>query len=130
MLVFLCVIISSCQDGGPAASPHFPHKAFWVSLSASLLLVIIALGLTGHLGLPQLHSQVQDAPRPLPPLSFYTNMKSIKSVPVAVAFKDCPNHSPRSDWSSDQPVDCCGPAERPGDLFRDLTSQSHVHCAL
>ncbi|XP_029934076.1 BRICHOS domain-containing protein 5 isoform X2 [Myripristis murdjan] len=45
------------EDGGPAASPQFPHKAFWVSLSASLLLVIIALGLTGHLGLPQLHSQ-------------------------------------------------------------------------
>ncbi|XP_071319105.1 BRICHOS domain-containing protein 5 [Trachinotus anak] len=48
-----------CTDGGPAASPqsHFPHKAFWVSLSASLLLVVIALGLTGHLGLSQPHSQ-------------------------------------------------------------------------
>ncbi|KAI3365564.1 hypothetical protein L3Q82_010649 [Scortum barcoo] len=42
-----------CTDGGSAASPlsRFPHKAFWVSLSASLLLVVIALALTGHLGL-------------------------------------------------------------------------------
>uniref|UniRef100_A0A3B4WRH6 BRICHOS domain containing 5 n=1 Tax=Seriola lalandi dorsalis TaxID=1841481 RepID=A0A3B4WRH6_SERLL len=30
---------------------HFPHKAFWVSLSASLLLVVITLGLTGYLGM-------------------------------------------------------------------------------
>ncbi|XP_044034352.1 BRICHOS domain-containing protein 5 isoform X2 [Siniperca chuatsi] len=50
---------AQCTDGGSAASSqsHFPHKAFWVSLSASLLLVIIALGLTGHLGLSQPHSQ-------------------------------------------------------------------------
>ncbi|KAM8837954.1 BRICHOS domain-containing protein 5 isoform 2-T2 [Spinachia spinachia] len=41
-----------CTDGGPAAAPHchLPHKAFWVSLSASLLLVVAALWLTGHLG--------------------------------------------------------------------------------
>ncbi|KAK1881006.1 BRICHOS domain containing protein 5 [Dissostichus eleginoides] len=46
---------AECTDGGSAASPqsHFPHKAFWVSFSASLLLVIIALALTGHLGLSQ-----------------------------------------------------------------------------
>uniref|UniRef100_A0A3B5ADC1 BRICHOS domain containing 5 n=1 Tax=Stegastes partitus TaxID=144197 RepID=A0A3B5ADC1_9TELE len=46
------------QDGGPDVSSrsHFPHKAFWLSLSASLLLVVIALGLTGHLGLSQPHS--------------------------------------------------------------------------
>ncbi|XP_034053348.1 BRICHOS domain-containing protein 5 isoform X4 [Gymnodraco acuticeps] len=46
---------NSSPDGGSAASPqsHFPHKAFWVSFSASLLLVIIALALTGHLGLSQ-----------------------------------------------------------------------------
>lgn len=52
--------VTSLQDGGPAASPHshFPHKAFWVSLSASLLLVLIVLGLTGHLGLSDPHSQV------------------------------------------------------------------------
>ncbi|XP_041819312.1 BRICHOS domain-containing protein 5 [Chelmon rostratus] len=50
---------AQCTDGGSAASSqsHFPHKAFWVSLSASLLLVIVALGLTGHLGLWQPHSQ-------------------------------------------------------------------------
>ncbi|XP_070783793.1 BRICHOS domain-containing protein 5 [Enoplosus armatus] len=50
---------AQCTDGGSAASSqsHFPHKAFWVSLSASLLLVIIALSLTGHLGLSQPHSQ-------------------------------------------------------------------------
>ncbi|XP_076616957.1 BRICHOS domain-containing protein 5 [Chaetodon auriga] len=50
---------AQCTDGGSAASSqsHFPHKAFWVSLSASLLLVIVALGLTGHLGLSRPHSQ-------------------------------------------------------------------------
>uniref|UniRef100_A0A3P8UM69 BRICHOS domain containing 5 n=1 Tax=Cynoglossus semilaevis TaxID=244447 RepID=A0A3P8UM69_CYNSE len=34
-----------------------PHKAFWVSLSASLLLLLIGLGLTGHFGLLKPHSQ-------------------------------------------------------------------------
>ncbi|KAM9336888.1 BRICHOS domain-containing protein 5 [Symphorus nematophorus] len=50
---------AQCTDGGSAASSQsrFPHKAFWVTLSASLLLVIIALGLTGHLWQPQPHSQ-------------------------------------------------------------------------
>ncbi|KAK5850572.1 hypothetical protein PBY51_001440 [Eleginops maclovinus] len=50
---------AQCTDGGSAASPrsHFPHKAFWVSLSASLLLVIIALTLTGHLGQSKPHSE-------------------------------------------------------------------------
>ncbi|KAM4525301.1 BRICHOS domain-containing protein 5 isoform 2-T2 [Odontesthes bonariensis] len=49
-----------CTDGSPVASPwsHFSHKAFWVSLSALLLLVIVALGLTGHLGLSRPHSQI------------------------------------------------------------------------
>lgn len=48
------------QDGGPEESPlfHFPHKAFWVSLSACLLLAILALGLTGHFGRSQPHTQV------------------------------------------------------------------------
>ncbi|KAM3859800.1 BRICHOS domain-containing protein 5 [Diretmus argenteus] len=46
-----------CTDGGPAVSPQFPHKAFWVSLSAALLLVVLALGFTGHLGLPLPHAQ-------------------------------------------------------------------------
>lgn len=55
----LCVETSP-QDGDSAASSQFrfPHKAFWVILSASLLLVIVALGLTGHLGLSRPHSQV------------------------------------------------------------------------
>ncbi|XP_047465749.1 BRICHOS domain-containing protein 5 [Mugil cephalus] len=46
---------AQCTDGGPDASPRslFPHKAFWVSVSASLLLVVVALGLTGYLGLPR-----------------------------------------------------------------------------
>ncbi|XP_028285865.1 BRICHOS domain-containing protein 5 [Parambassis ranga] len=54
-----CLEEAQCTDGGPDASSrsHFPHKAFWVSLSASLILVIVALGLTGHLGLPQPHSE-------------------------------------------------------------------------
>ncbi|XP_036937269.1 BRICHOS domain-containing protein 5 isoform X1 [Acanthopagrus latus] len=54
----LCVETSP-QDGDSAASSQsrFPHKAFWVILSASLLLVIVALGLTGHLGLSRPHSQ-------------------------------------------------------------------------
>ncbi|XP_056286506.1 BRICHOS domain-containing protein 5 [Pseudoliparis swirei] len=49
-----------CTDGGGSAActqSRFPHKAFWVSLSASLLLVVIALGLTGHLGLPRPHPE-------------------------------------------------------------------------
>ncbi|XP_069012086.1 BRICHOS domain-containing protein 5 [Embiotoca jacksoni] len=47
-----------CTEGGPDAS-HFPHKAVWVSISvsASLLLVVIALGLTGHLGVSWPHSR-------------------------------------------------------------------------
>uniref|UniRef100_A0A3Q0QZS9 BRICHOS domain containing 5 n=1 Tax=Amphilophus citrinellus TaxID=61819 RepID=A0A3Q0QZS9_AMPCI len=55
---FMCVETCS-QDGAPEASPwsHFPHKAFWVGLSASLLLVILALGLMGHFGRSQPHSQ-------------------------------------------------------------------------
>ncbi|XP_041830873.1 BRICHOS domain-containing protein 5 isoform X2 [Melanotaenia boesemani] len=53
-----CLEEVQCTDGGPDATPrsHFSHKAFWFSLSA-LLLVIVALGLAGHLGLSQLHSQ-------------------------------------------------------------------------
>ncbi|KAM3591722.1 uncharacterized protein V6R79_006384 [Siganus canaliculatus] len=46
---------AQCAAGESAAPSHsnFPHKVFWLSLSASLLLVIVALGLTGHLGLAQ-----------------------------------------------------------------------------
>ncbi|XP_015232540.1 PREDICTED: BRICHOS domain-containing protein 5 [Cyprinodon variegatus] len=38
-------------SGGGLDSSHFPHKAFWISLSALLLLVTVALGLAGHLAL-------------------------------------------------------------------------------
>ncbi|KAM8887777.1 BRICHOS domain-containing protein 5 [Synchiropus picturatus] len=38
-------------SGGFCSAPYFPHKAFWVSLSASLLLVIITLSVTSQLGL-------------------------------------------------------------------------------
>ncbi|XP_076025830.1 BRICHOS domain-containing protein 5 [Genypterus blacodes] len=48
---------AKCTDGGPVASPHLRHKAFWVSLSVTLLLVIFALSLTGYLGLLQPRSQ-------------------------------------------------------------------------
>ncbi|XP_034049288.1 BRICHOS domain-containing protein 5 [Thalassophryne amazonica] len=48
---------AACTDGGPTVSHHFPHKAFWVGLSASLLLVVIALALTGHFMLPRPRSQ-------------------------------------------------------------------------
>ncbi|RVE59371.1 hypothetical protein OJAV_G00187910 [Oryzias javanicus] len=43
-----------CTDGG---SSHFQHKAFWVSLSALLLLVFVALGLIVPLRLSQPPSQ-------------------------------------------------------------------------
>ncbi|XP_076743414.1 BRICHOS domain-containing protein 5 isoform X1 [Maylandia zebra] len=54
-----CLEEEECTDGGPEESPlfHFPHKAFWVSLSACLLLAILALGLTGHFGRSQPHTQ-------------------------------------------------------------------------
>ncbi|XP_029311786.1 BRICHOS domain-containing protein 5 isoform X3 [Cottoperca gobio] len=53
-----CLEEAQCTDGSAASSQsHFPHKAFWVSLSAGLLLVIVALGLTGHLGLSQPRSE-------------------------------------------------------------------------
>ncbi|KAM9390734.1 BRICHOS domain-containing protein 5-like [Salvelinus alpinus] len=41
------------EDNGPAVSYWFPHKTFWVTLSATLLPVIIALSVTGHLWLRQ-----------------------------------------------------------------------------
>ncbi|KAJ3608498.1 hypothetical protein NHX12_025545 [Muraenolepis orangiensis] len=40
-----------CTDGVAAvATPWFPHKAFWVSISVCVLLVLMALALTGNLG--------------------------------------------------------------------------------
>ncbi|XP_068610869.1 BRICHOS domain-containing protein 5 [Brachionichthys hirsutus] len=42
---------AQCSGGSDASSQfRFPHKALWVSLPTSLLLVIVALALTGHLG--------------------------------------------------------------------------------
>ncbi|KAM9425154.1 BRICHOS domain-containing protein 5 [Pholidichthys leucotaenia] len=48
-----------CTDGGLSFSTrsYFPHMAFWIGLSATLLLVLLTLGLTGHLGLPEPHFQ-------------------------------------------------------------------------
>ncbi|TWW81515.1 BRICHOS domain-containing protein 5 [Takifugu flavidus] len=50
---------SECTDGDPAATStaHLPRKAFWLSLSVSLLLVITGIILTGHFGAPRLHSK-------------------------------------------------------------------------
>ncbi|KAJ7984709.1 hypothetical protein DPEC_G00357570 [Dallia pectoralis] len=48
---------SQCMDGSPALSPRFPYKAFWVTVSATVLLVIIALSLTGHLWFRQPNAQ-------------------------------------------------------------------------
>ncbi|XP_074518863.1 BRICHOS domain-containing protein 5 [Halichoeres trimaculatus] len=50
---------AQCPDGGSTVSPksHFPHKAFWLSLSASLLLIIIILSITVNLKLPTSHFQ-------------------------------------------------------------------------
>ncbi|XP_028989073.1 BRICHOS domain-containing protein 5 isoform X2 [Betta splendens] len=47
------------EGGGPVASPRcrFPHRALWLSLSASLLLTVLVLGLTWHLGLSRPSSQ-------------------------------------------------------------------------
>ncbi|CAL8260815.1 unnamed protein product [Arctogadus glacialis] len=39
-----------CTEGVPAVKPWFPHKAFWVSVVVCLLVVLIALVLTGNLG--------------------------------------------------------------------------------
>ncbi|XP_061612849.1 BRICHOS domain-containing protein 5 isoform X1 [Phyllopteryx taeniolatus] len=52
-----------CMNGGSSTSHHIPKKALCVSLSASLLLVFLTLGLTGHLGVPQQHSQSTQAVR-------------------------------------------------------------------
>ena len=128
-----------CWPGGPI-SPAGPwqqetHKAFWVTLSASLLLVIIALGLTGHLWQSQPHSQVHTTvPHALEPP--YCSRRCIPDLACIdqslhlLVLTDCPNHSSGSDWTSDQPVSRCGPAEWPGDLFCDFTGKSDVHCAL
>ncbi|XP_055006151.1 BRICHOS domain-containing protein 5 isoform X2 [Boleophthalmus pectinirostris] len=41
---------AQCTDGDPAVPSQFrfPHKAFWPSLTAVLLLFILVFGLTGH----------------------------------------------------------------------------------
>ncbi|XP_051928279.1 BRICHOS domain-containing protein 5 isoform X1 [Hippocampus zosterae] len=41
-----------CTKGGSSDSRHISKKALCVGLSASLLLILLALGLTGHLELP------------------------------------------------------------------------------
>ncbi|KAJ8413657.1 hypothetical protein AAFF_G00081640 [Aldrovandia affinis] len=44
---------SPCTDGAPIPSPQFPHRAFWGSLTAILLVVVIALSVTGYIGFRQ-----------------------------------------------------------------------------
>lgn len=63
---------TSFQDEGPAGTltSHLPGKAFWVSLSVSLLLVIIAISLKGHLGMPRIDSQVNASEAAGPSLGF------------------------------------------------------------
>ncbi|XP_051530354.1 BRICHOS domain-containing protein 5-like [Myxocyprinus asiaticus] len=40
-----------CMHCGPISSSWIPHKLLWGGLAATLLIVIIALGVTAHLGL-------------------------------------------------------------------------------
>ncbi|KAL0983943.1 hypothetical protein UPYG_G00135030 [Umbra pygmaea] len=54
---------SQCTDRGPALLPRFPHKAFWVTLSATLLLVTIALSFMGLLWLRQATAQSKQVVR-------------------------------------------------------------------
>ncbi|XP_061823417.1 BRICHOS domain-containing protein 5 [Nerophis lumbriciformis] len=54
-----------CMNGGSSA--NIPKKVICVSLSASLLLILLTLGLTGQLGLPYLHSQSSQAVRIIAP---------------------------------------------------------------
>ncbi|XP_055085623.1 BRICHOS domain-containing protein 5 isoform X2 [Periophthalmus magnuspinnatus] len=51
---------AQCTDGDPIASSpfHFPHKAFWPSLTAVLLLFILVFGLTGHFRTSQSSTQI------------------------------------------------------------------------
>uniref|UniRef100_A0A3Q2XBS5 BRICHOS domain containing 5 n=1 Tax=Hippocampus comes TaxID=109280 RepID=A0A3Q2XBS5_HIPCM len=51
------------EKGGSSDSHHIPKKVLCVSLSASLLLILLALGLTGHLELPQHRWQSSQAVR-------------------------------------------------------------------
>ncbi|XP_051523367.1 BRICHOS domain-containing protein 5 [Myxocyprinus asiaticus] len=41
----------SCMHCGPISSSRIPHKLLWGGLAATLFIVIIALGVTAHLGL-------------------------------------------------------------------------------
>ncbi|XP_057681203.1 BRICHOS domain-containing protein 5 isoform X2 [Corythoichthys intestinalis] len=52
-----------CMDGSSSTLHPIPKKALCVSLLASLLLILLALGLTGHLRLPQKHLQSSQAVR-------------------------------------------------------------------
>lgn len=67
---FLCVETSFQDEGSATLTSHLPGKAFWVSLSVSLLLVIIAISLKGHLGTPRIDSQVNASEAAGPSLGF------------------------------------------------------------
>ncbi|PWA16146.1 hypothetical protein CCH79_00019442, partial [Gambusia affinis] len=45
------LMLVPCSQGEGSDSAHFPAKAFWICLSALLLLVAMAIGLTGYLAL-------------------------------------------------------------------------------
>ncbi|XP_049614520.1 BRICHOS domain-containing protein 5 isoform X1 [Syngnathus scovelli] len=47
-----------CMESDSSSSHRIPQKAICISLFASLILILLALGLTGHLGFPQRHLQV------------------------------------------------------------------------
>ncbi|XP_049614521.1 BRICHOS domain-containing protein 5 isoform X2 [Syngnathus scovelli] len=46
-----------CMESDSSSSHRIPQKAICISLFASLILILLALGLTGHLGFPQRHLQ-------------------------------------------------------------------------
>lgn len=98
---------TSFQDEGPAATvtSHLPGKAFWVSLSVSLLLVIIAISLKGHLGTPRIDSQV-NASEAAGPSPAGVHQRMLLLLPA-----DCSNHRSRPEWHPCQPVCCRGPEE-------------------
>ncbi|KAM9773106.1 BRICHOS domain-containing protein 5 isoform 1-T1 [Syngnathus typhle] len=46
-----------CMESDSSSSSRIPQKAICISLFASLILSLLVLGLTGHLGFPQRHLQ-------------------------------------------------------------------------
>lgn len=120
----------SFQDGGPAATskPHLPRKAVWVSISVSLLLVVAAVSLTGHLGALRIPSQVSAHPTRRPRTRHVTAHQSRaepeRALPLDLAGRS--DHGLGPGRRSRQPVGRGGPGERPGDLLSGLDAQRDV----